>query len=347
MHDVVLIPPLTFPRVRLGPRETPWDLLPLMYRGGASANVRKAADLIRSGKLGQPVMERLGLVRQLHEAIDAKLAGGGRPATQLGVITALREFFEWGDSFGLRLALDSVVEGFVHWTDALLHRTRVLKTISAVSAYNLALRVSNVLGEVLDRATPLIRLSRLTKPPSRKSALGIKVDKQNLEWTFSFGHLLQDLCDGLTLATIWGDLPARVPLRNGGELVDWSGMKTGRVRRTTKSHASKIRYADKVREEARAAYVAERTMRTRYPLVNLRLEAELLMFVGQTGMNLGQAHKLQLVNFYYSSDIDGYKVGDRKERRGGEVQFEIYREYREHFERYLSWRRQLFPDDRR
>jgi len=64
-------------------------------------------------------------------------------------------------------------------------------------------------------------------------------------------------------------------------------------------------------------------------------------------MNLSQAYKLKLQNFFYSSDIDGYKVKDRKNRRGGEVLFEIYKEYRAHFERYLDWRRKIFPNDER
>ena len=38
MLDVVRIPDLTFPQVELGRRETPWDLLPLLYRGGGAAN---------------------------------------------------------------------------------------------------------------------------------------------------------------------------------------------------------------------------------------------------------------------------------------------------------------------
>ncbi|VBT21828.1 Uncharacterised protein [Burkholderia pseudomallei] len=68
------------------------------------------------------------------------------------------------------------------------------------------------------------------------------------------------------------------------------------------------------------------------------------MFIGQTGMNLAQAHTLKLRHFSYSSDIDGYKVRDYKHRRGGEVLFEIFSEYRSHFERYLQWRRTLFPN---
>ena len=59
---------------------------------------------------------------------------------------------------------------------------------------------------------------------------------------------------------------------------------------------------------ARAAHDADRTLRTRFPIVNLRIESELLMFIAQTGMNLQQAHTLRVEQFHYTSHLDGYQV---------------------------------------
>lgn len=97
------------------------------------------------------------------------------------------------------------------------------------------------------------------------------------------------------------------------------------------------------------AYAADSSLnrQDRRDKVNLRILAELEMFIGQTGMNLAQAQGLQLKNFSYSSDIDGYKVREYKHRRGGVVLFEVFSEYRSHFERYLEWRRGLFPNEDR
>lgn len=55
-------------------------------------------------------------------------------------------------------------------------------------------------------------------------------------------------------------------------------------------------------------------------------------------------HQQKLASFTYVSHTNGYQVKDRKHRRGGEVLFEIYADYKPHFERYLAWRRELFPD---
>ena len=94
---------------------------------------------------------------------------------------------------------------------------------------------------------------------------------------------------------------------------------------------------------ARAAWEQDRTLRTRTPLVNLRIESELLMFIAQTGMNLQQAHTLRVEQFHYTSHLDGYQVRSYKNRRNGEVLFEIYADYRVWFERYLEWRSEWFP----
>ncbi|WP_295004745.1 hypothetical protein [uncultured Dechloromonas sp.] len=341
------LPDLTFPMVKLGRRETPWDLKPLLYRGGAAANVGKVAALVRTGELGVPQFERLKLVQSLHESITGKLVGGGSKTTQASTLDNLRAFFAWAEDANHPLTLETVAATYLHWTDALLRRVRVVKDITKNSAYTEALRVSGILDLVLLRSTPLIQLSRLDKPPKCKTVHGVKADKQNLEWTFSFGHMLQDICDNLSISAIWGPLPVVITLRSGNVLEEWSKLKPADTRISAKRDTESRRNNARVSDKTRAAHANDRTLRTRYPLTNLRVEAELLMFIGQTGMNLGQAYKLKLRNFFFSSDIDGYKVKDRKSRRGGEVLFEIYKEYRAHFERYLDWRREIFPEDER
>jgi hypothetical protein len=168
--------------------------------------------------------------------------------------------------------------------------------------------IGQILDGVLGRAKPIARATRLRRPAGRKSPQGAETDKQNLDATFAFGRLLQDLCDGTPLSIVRGAPVVRTALQQGGE--------------------------------------TDRSMDHgfRRKLINLRIQAELLMFIGQTGMNLTQASNIPLRSFNYSSDIDGYKVREYKPRRKGEVLFEIFSEYRGHFERYLEWRRELVPD---
>lgn len=344
MHDGPDVPDLSFPTLEYGKYESPWTLRPLLYVGGAKAHSRAVDEMISNGKLGQPLPERVDLVKGIHEVIHGRLVGGGSMPYAETNIRQMRLFFSFMDNLGRPLSLEAVEAAYLQWTEALYQRVHVEKTLKKISAYTMALNVGGVIDEFLERHSPIIGQSRLKKPARRKTPQGVKAEKQNLQYSFEFGHLLQDICDGLTLDALWGSLPVILPLRKGGKLEEWSGLVSAESRVVALRNSRNRRYLAKLSDENRAAWEADRTLRTRYPLVNLRIEAEMQMFMAQTGMNLAQAHLLKLRNFSYASDINGWRIKERKNRRGGEVLFEIFREYRAHFERYLNWRRSIFPD---
>jgi hypothetical protein len=333
-HDQPSLGYLTFPDVKFGARETPWDLSILLYKGGAKVLSRQVAQLIATGALGEPQFERLELISKLHEEINAALASGRSRETGTAQILNLRYFFGFADRTGRPLTLERVVETYCAWTDWLFQRTRVSKRTAASkrdadsrpigmhSAYAYASTVGALLDKILDRHTPAVELTRLERRTKRKSAVGVQAEKQNLESTFAFGHLLQDLCDGLTIQAVReAPFPVQILLRSG-ETLTRSG------------------------DRACHPHAENQNLGRRYPLANLRLEAELMMFIGQTGMNRAQAVRLELSRFFYMSHLDGYHVKEHKDRRGGSVLFEIFKEYKPHFERYLEWRRTLLPNSK-
>lgn len=337
------IPNLTFPSVEHGVNETTWDLAYLLYHGGSQERTKSVSGMIEAGKLGLPVPDRLELVVKIHEIINSKLVGGGSTYSAQNQIRFIRVMFQWAEIADYPLNMASIQTTFLAWSDALLHRQRILKDISQRSAYTMGAQAGFILDGVLSRATPLVSMSRLRMPPQRKTARGVLADKQSLAETFAFGHFLQDICDALTVETVLrGKLPVRIAFRNGGEELHWSGF----MGRKEVAQHSEILFTERDRKALHKlrTWEADGTLRTRYPLANRRCEAELLMFIGQTGMNFAQAHQLKLRHFYYASFLDGYQVRDRKGRRGGDVVFEIFKEYKPHFERYLEWRRSMFPD---
>jgi hypothetical protein len=339
MRDAFGLERLTFASLVVGPRETQPDLKRLLYKGGASTRLDRVSKAIQEGLLGTIQVDRLELVRSLHEVIDGKLSGGGSATTARNQIDETVSFFAWADAAAAPLTKTDIATTYVDWTDHLFHRATVAKDISERTAYTSASRVGDILDSVLEREKPLMHLSRLSKPQSRKAPLGVKAEKQSLSDTFTFGRLLQGVCDGLPLKVVWEVLDVRITLQTGATLKLWTGGST--PKRQADWAAWEIRNA----EERRQDYAANPSLehRGRKAVINTRILAELLMFIGQTGMNLAQVHQLKLRHFSYSSDIDGYRVRDYKERRGGEVLFEIFSEYRSHFERYLDWRRTLFP----
>lgn len=348
MRDDLRIPDLTFPKMSYGKMETPWDLKMLLYQGGATARRRKVLEMIDAGKLGAPLLERLELVERLHDVVSSSLEGGGSPETLDSSIEAMRQIFTWADQAEHVLTLATIESIYQYWTDYLLHRVKVLRDLKEYTAYCYGAKVGRLIDLALDRQAAIIELTGLKFPSQRKTAVGVQAEKQNLEHTFKFGHCLQDISDALTVETVLsGSLPVRISLRSGAEIVAWSGytaIKTRENLQDRKLDTGQRRYRARISDRKFTAFQNEGTLRTRYPLANLRITAELFMFIGQTGMNVAQAHQLKMRHFSYSSHLDGYQVKDYKFRRGGEVLFEIYREYKPHFERYLAWRRELFPD---
>lgn len=339
MHDVAFSN-LTFPMVDFGKQETPWDLRILLFKGGAKENPKKVFNQIAAGELGHPLIERLELLKLIHQAIESRLVGGGAKATASSTLRSLREFFGWADEFEQLVSLETVEDTYRHWCDFLLNRQR-LKSIKNTSAYNSGLAVSSILDAALERSQPLIGTSRLRRRKRGARAVGVAADKQNLANTFAFGHLCLDIIDSLSLEAVYGPLPVKIRLRDGRVLEQWSGLRSPESLAVFQPGYKNTALTKLVLLQ-RTKWEADRTLRTRYPLVNLRILAELLVFVAQTGINLSQAHNLRRTQYSYKSTTDGFEVRDYKERRKGEVLFEIFAEYKIIFQAYLAWRDELF-----
>lgn len=341
------IPDLTFPMVSYGALEARRDLRVLLYKGGAKASPRTVFNQIAAGELGQPIVERIELVRRLHEAMTARLVGGGSEESAFGSLRRLRHFFGWADEGGHPLSLKTIEATYRHWSDFLLHLVQLGK-IKLRSAETEAGQVSSILDDALDRSQPLISTTRIRRKKRGPRAVGIAADKQNLADTFAFGHFCLDIIESTPVEAIWGPLPLLIRLRSGVVLEQWSWLRSpGDLAAFKPGYKNKTHVETVVQK--RSEWEAERTLRTRFPLVNLRLEAELLVFIAQTGMNLAQAHQLRKTQFSYKSTIDGYEVRTFKDRRSGEVLFEIFNDYKTHFDRYLAWRDEVFagePTDR-
>lgn len=336
MGDVV-IPDLTFPMVECGKLETPMDLRVLLYKGGAKGNPRIVFNQMAAGELGRPLIERLELVQRIHEAMTTRLVGGGAKTTAVVTLQRLRDFFAWADEFEQVVSLETVEDSYRHWCNFLLNRVR-LKDIKNVTAYNSGLVVSSILDAALERSQSLILTTRLLPQKRGVRAVSVTADKQNLADTFAFGHLCLDVIDSLSVEAVFGPLPIKIRFRDGRILEQWSRLRNPASVAALQPGNNNMRSVLR----SRAAWETERTLRTRYPLVNLRIMAEMLVFISQTGMNLSQAHNLRHTHYSYKSTIDGYEVRDYKERRKGEVLFEIFAEYKDIFNAYLGWRDAVF-----
>lgn len=329
--------------VAYGTHQVPWDLTPLLHHSGASLRRDEAAKQIAMGKCGDPLPDRMPLIIRIHDVASAKIASGTSRHSISTILTTLWQFFRWADETGHSLTLQDIVNTYVEWVEFLLHRVRIVKDYKHETAYKDARRIGDLIGRALDfqSANPgisLLRLTRMRRERKPKKTFEPGNAAEHLAKTFDFGRLLADLCDALSESAIRGQMPLQMKLANGKEL-----RLAGGVRGVYSNKNGPIQEAAKMpRALGNRAAVSQDVrivdVRDRSRLINLRIEAELQIFIAQTGMNLAQAVKLRRDTFRWQTDVDSpHELKVYKGRRGGEVVFRCFKSYRSHIERYLNW----------
>ena len=96
MLDLV-VPDLTFPRMRHTASSVPTDFRWLLYRGAAAAKRAKRDDLIASGKVGAPIPGRLPLIEAIHSVLSSLLEKGGSPASLTCQVNVVMSFYAFAD----------------------------------------------------------------------------------------------------------------------------------------------------------------------------------------------------------------------------------------------------------
>ncbi|WP_157779659.1 site-specific integrase [Cupriavidus pauculus] len=246
------------------------------------------------------------------------------------------------ENFG-DVTLKSIKDAYVDWTGWLNMCARAGR-FGYPHAYAVSITVGKILTESVG-SDARFSASSGVKPPGRaKFNIPPSGDDLNFDEAQRFGEMLLDISDSLTEEAIRGPLPVKIVFRSGKVIEKWLRLGADETELRTLAEGVKPSTRDATLEK-RQAYGTVGTNETRFPLLNLRLLAELLIFISQTTSCLKEASKLQAGNFSYRSDVDGYKVSRvYKNRRHGPVEFTIYKEYRPYFERFLKWRKRMFPN---
>lgn len=335
---------LSFPKMPYGTHEGKYDLKSLLYTGASGEKSHLVMDMIESGMFGYPDPSRLPLALKIHEELEAQLARGMKPTTVKNRIRILRSFYSWCDRTSLEITVATAPKVFRLWVEYLLHRVRIEKSLLNMTAYQWAKSVDNMLKPALGLSHNLILTTRLVARPSKYKVFGSKADKQDLNKAFEFGHFLMDISSGLSLQAMIGTLPIEIKLRRGDVLVEFAGLHDIALANSYDSAFERIRFTKR-----RGEVEPELVFTLRKSLANLKISAELLIFISQTGMNLSQACKLKRGAFRYQNfggDVLVYRA--YKGRRMGEVEFVLFKEYVPLFKLYLEWLDKLSdPSDER
>jgi hypothetical protein len=306
----------------------PFSLTPFLYKGGAAMNRRQVKTLESNCIL---IESRIPLIRTIYDELLTKRVAGFPDKTISNFYYGLKDFFRWADDNDHSPSLPTLVDDYLEYTEHLLFRNRTLENLKETSVYAMAATVSSVFDGVLDLKYGLLYQSRIRKPitpPPWKESQEFAIDTEAQE----MGNALLNISNALSLESICEGLPKRIALQGDKQIsLGLNGFR------------------DAVPPLDDGTPDIARVIQRRRVLINFRTEVELLIFISQTGMNLEQVRTQKLAQFRYVRDKDSANsiniVKNYKARRGGEVEFEIFPEYKKMFRRYIAFRLQVFPDD--
>lgn len=331
------LPDLSFPALPYGTHEGQFNLISLIYPGASAISSDQTMELIERKSFGSPDFSRLALAMALHEELSSQITRGVKPVTIKNRIRTLRSFYSWCDRSQYAMTIVNAPTAYRAWVEHLLHRVRIEKSIYNVTAYRLAMLVDGLLRPVLGLTVGLISTTRVKSNSKKHKALGTDAHKQNLEQTFKFGNFLIDVANGLNVEAVSGTLPIEIKLRTGEVLFEVGGQKNIAGQSCSRKPRERKEFLERRAPIDPALVFIKRTS-----VANLKIGTELLIFISQTGMNLSQAAKLKRGKYRYQNageNINIYRV--YKGRRGGSVEFTVFKEYAVIFKAYLEWLEQL------
>jgi len=328
-----------------------WNLGRFLYLGAVHEGARWVWRRIECGELGEPQLERVELLIAVKEALETRLVSGQSERSISSYMSSILAFFRFLEDHHHPFSLTRLESHYLAFAEHLfIAAHKKPATLKMATAYGSAAMLSGVFGEVLDihGSARLINRTRLKAPHTTKKAASKAAEKQSLENTFKLGNFLVDLKAGLSVEAVLGPLPITIPMRPG--LVTSDQIRLCAIRKDPKwLSLPKDQWTDGQKKRHRAM------MRVREPVshiqgtyrwyfVNLRVQAEFLLFIAQTGMNVAQAKALGRSSLKYRPMGDSWQVRCYKGRRQGEVSFRIYQSYKPHLEQYRSFINHFFPE---
>lgn len=308
-----------------------WDFRAFAIPGGAARGIRFMRPETMEEALGDIDEKRLPLATAFHAYVLSLSAKGLRPSSIEKALRNICRFYKIADEHGFAVTTDSVISTFPKVM--MVRRERLLAGAIKQNEYysfvsGVAAAVADVTG---DDATHL-----------RISAGGFYDwndgggPKQSLADTKLQGELLVRICKELTTEVVRGDVPIKINLSDSQEFTIRCRMRLTdeELYGPVPTGSSKERPWT-IKNRAKAC--ADKSNWRRAEAINLRVEAELLIFIGQTSMNLSQAQRLGRSDISFQSHHGGYSVTAFKHRSHSDVRFEIFTSYRKHFDQYLAW----------
>lgn len=299
-------------------------------------------------------IERLSLLIKLKEYFEENLEVGRSINSQITYLSILQYFFDFFDRNEKIVTLNNIEDSYYEYCEYLFQLSNKKPLdLKKTTAYHYGFTISKIIANIneLPKGMEPIKKTRLLHKKKIKTSVSREADKQNLEDTQIMGSFLVDIVSGITVKKILGELPLRVNLREG--LLDNNEIifNTGNPGLSTSALLAKPFDNLTISEKkiVRQFYYRLRPIDSingtaRWRFVNLRVVAEYLIFIAQTGINPGQAKLLKRRGFKYLPSGDSWQVRAYKHRRGGEVVFDIYKSYKPFLKEHIIFINHFFPE---
>lgn len=338
MLDAV-IPGLKVEGMTLGPKAASIDLRFLLYKGGALLDRRWGMKRLESGRLGPPQLDRLPVLELIHRHWQSVIRDKSMSnATLQGEWGALKRLVAFVDRTNGPLVLDNILRIYLEFAAHL----RATTSLSEGAKYALTARLARLFGPIMGVSSERLQWrTKILKP----SAGAVSGAKENLADTAEFIQSMLETIQQLSVEVIRGPLPVVLSyLKEDGQAAKYP-IHCGNPFKPVDALSNRTA-SDRTRAEGRRARASQDTSNTkRAMLINLRLDAELLVFINQTSANLTQALQLTGGNFRYQTKGGYVYVRPWKRRAEHVVEFRIEKGYRPQFEAFLKWREAVFPGD--
>lgn len=292
---------------------------------------------IKAGELGQPISDREEFIVAARDAFESFFERGISEKTIIIRLFSLAKFIQFLSERELSFDISKLKDNYFEYCE-FLHEISYRKNNQAlkeVSAYANAVSLGNVVSQILDipRQGTLVKNTRLKYSKTRKPATTKETEKQNIEETFVFGCFLHELITTLTADAILGQQPIVRDIDNQALNIEKIKIVKG---------GRNLLNEDLIKKSKMPVDSIYKS--NRWVLFNLRVQAEILMFASQTGMNPIQIYNLKRAKYDYKLLGEHYDVRTYKPRKGGEVLFKIFKSYRPLLQDHLDFINKFAPE---
>ncbi|AUZ84761.1 hypothetical protein [Methylophaga nitratireducenticrescens] len=327
-------------------REGSWaDFSRWLVRGGAATDARWFYRDATDETWQNIVDERLPFIEVVKRHFDLEIIRGASESTIHSYASDMNVFIKWVDENNVCLSLneESIEEAFFRYDEYNYLRAWGRKEIKPISAYRVVFRLAQVLSDVLNRPPHaqfkyFSKVIKAYKSP-RKTSISYAGEKQHLGDSQMLGYFCVDIANALTIEAIYGPLPITISVLKPRGSTQTIQIPLGLV--NLLNHTEK-------QTSNRAKSLCEPTKiinKFRTSIIRIRLLADFVIFVYQTGMNVSQVLQIERKAFSYKLQGNSdWLVTNYKGRKRGTVKFTIYKKYRERFKSLIKFVDHFYPD---